>query len=1289
MAATELQGLILDAGKEGGLLTAEVVDSCRSVKREKSASAPLLKLLLERQGLSKADLDRILEKFWAQNGGRRAVLHREVEDRLIGQLLIEAGTCTEQQVDQALKVMVEREKGGQAVRLLSIMIETGALTDDKAKDKLAEVQNGWKFCRYCLSTFKTADNGSDACGVCGRPLVAVARSYEIVSLTTFSTDTAPNKVLKPGEKGAAGATLPEVGETLAGVKLIEKVDSEGRGMVYRAERATDQAARAVKVFQIGNGLTHDDVTRFESAALSAAKLDHPGILKVFEAGEERGIHFILAEWVEGRTLAKLVADGGALDPKKAVDVLESAAKALEKAHAEKLLHKNLTPGNIFVLDAGGVKLADFGIAKDYGVSMETVTGNLFGSPDYFAPEQVEGKKADERTDICSLGLTLYYALSAQKPYEGESNMAIAMKRLTADPKPLAEAAPKCPKELAAIVQKMIARKPEDRFASMTQILEQLTKMKGGQAAAKAKTAGSRKRTGMVVLVLLLLGGAGVGGFFGYRYAKSGPNAEFRAQVAEWEKKGIEQSKYAQACEELRVLLSQEGDAKGVAAQALGRVGEKGVARAQELAKALDFKAALELVKIVRPGLAGTPGMQADELMKKLDADDKNAHEEAKKAWEALKKSVESAEKPRPDDALAAVQKFRRDFPHQGYENAAESLEATCQDQVKQLQLFDDAKVAIDKAETEYVRILPLELSAPDAVSATAKMNDFVEAARAKLGELVTTVAPLTPALEKQKTEYEDSIEYWAHMAEGERLYYADELEKALAEYLGAQKHDQSRPYAKRARAKVTVKTLLKKARADEDAKDWPKARLSYTDVRDAAKEAGLDLTPFQEKIAEIEKKSHSAKDVEIARKAKIDEGDQFAKQGKWHEALAAYAAARKIGGTFPDLEGKIADAREHLGAAGEEKAYVAADAKAKRLTRPVDQAEVWKDFLDQFPDGSHAEVARRNREKILADVKGVSGDASAKPGTLTPWRKDGRDVFLNPKDGAVMVKIPAGKVRRGTSAAQQKVQAERWGMNVLLFHDETPTKTDPYVDEFYIDMFEVTNADYAIFLKWLDGEAKERQHHYCAKDEPKEKDHTPKYWADERWNAPEQPVVGVDWYDAYAYASWAGGRLPTEAEWERAARGDDGRVFPWGDEEELFATNSAEAWVGHGFESHGAWQKDFRDRQLQKDRGLTTSLQSFLTDRSPFGVMHMGGNVREWCEDWYGPEYAKLGDRNPAQRTKVTISTRGKDEAHKVVRGGSWYDSFVQSRAASRMWHQTPEVRSYYVGFRCARSLEK
>ncbi|QPJ63976.1 MAG: formylglycine-generating enzyme family protein [Candidatus Nitrohelix vancouverensis] len=191
---------------------------------------------------------------------------------------------------------------------------------------------------------------------------------------------------------------------------------------------------------------------------------------------------------------------------------------------------------------------------------------------------------------------------------------------------------------------------------------------------------------------------------------------------------------------------------------------------------------------------------------------------------------------------------------------------------------------------------------------------------------------------------------------------------------------------------------------------------------------------------------------------------------------------------------------------------------------------------------------------------------------------------------------------------------------------------------FFIDRYEVSNAKYRQFIQ-----ATGRQ--------------TPKYWDDERFNAPDQPVVGVSWHDAMAYAQWRGGRLPTEAEWEKAARGSDDREYPWGKK----------------------WDKGFAFYFVnifgETDQfRFTAPVDYYQTGVSPYGVYNMAGNVWEWCLDWYDPQYYRnspeFDPEGPIQPTLM-----------KSLRGGSWANS-IDGVQIIRRARNHPDTQNEIYGFR-------
>ncbi|GAB4144052.1 MAG: hypothetical protein Fur0037_11820 [Planctomycetota bacterium] len=302
-------------------------------------------------------------------------------------------------------------------------------------------------------------------------------------------------------------------------------------------------------------------------------------------------------------------------------------------------------------------------------------------------------------------------------------------------------------------------------------------------------------------------------------------------------------------------------------------------------------------------------------------------------------------------------------------------------------------------------------------------------------------------------------------------------------------------------------------------------------------------------------------------------------------------------------------------------------------------------------------------------------------------------VRIDQVDGAEMVYVPTSRFLRGLVGARDRDALERAGRAAIWPQDAVRARSRAFAaDErparsilvrgFWIDRREVTNAQYRRFLDWIE---KTGDHSRCHPDEPKNKDHTPRYWREfqpllrdpeyartapftaETFLNTDQPVVGVDWYDAFAYAAWAGKRLPTEAEWEKAARGTDGRAWPWGQE------------FGHGKSNLGGEKtgRDIRGGGCEKDGFVYVApVGSFPAGRSPYGCDDMAGNAAEWCADWYARDaYARGPDVDPKGPRQGT---------ERVIRGGSSRSS-PSGAETTRRARQEPEFRAFDLGFRCAR----
>lgn len=276
--------------------------------------------------------------------------------------------------------------------------------------------------------------------------------------------------------------------------------------------------------------------------------------------------------------------------------------------------------------------------------------------------------------------------------------------------------------------------------------------------------------------------------------------------------------------------------------------------------------------------------------------------------------------------------------------------------------------------------------------------------------------------------------------------------------------------------------------------------------------------------------------------------------------------------------------------------------------------------------------------------------------------------YLHEKDQAVMVYVPAGVFLRGTPAVQAQALAAQFGD---YFAVETPQRSI-YLSAYYIDKFEVTNQQYAQFLAVLATQGRR----YAHPQAPPHKDPTPTYWHDHRLNGATQPVTGVDWYDAYAYCRWAGRRLPTEAQWEKAARGLSGQEYPWGNAWVAAYSNNAESTFGHPILSHKQWIQLLGPLRLEALQRLTMPVGSFPDGVSPYGVHDMGGNLWEWCQDSYQKDYYRYA---PSWNPPGPPSS-----PYKVLRGGCWSSHRGKLRAAYRNYDLATD-RHLEVGFRCAR----
>lgn len=254
-------------------------------------------------------------------------------------------------------------------------------------------------------------------------------------------------------------------------EIIDRVGSGGMADVYKAKCHRLNRYVAIKVLKQEYSSDAKFVTKFRGEAQSVAGLSHPNIVNVYDVGEDNGLYYIVMELVEGITLKKFIEKKGKLDVKEAVGIGIQIAQGMEAAHNNHIIHRDIKPQNIIISKEGKVKVTDFGIAK--AATSNTITSNAMGSVHYISPEQARGGYSDEKSDIYSLGVTLYEMLSGRVPFEGESTVTVALAHIQDEAVPLEEIDSGIPMSLSKIVQKCMQKKPDMRYMSSAALISDL------------------------------------------------------------------------------------------------------------------------------------------------------------------------------------------------------------------------------------------------------------------------------------------------------------------------------------------------------------------------------------------------------------------------------------------------------------------------------------------------------------------------------------------------------------------------------------------------------------------------------------------------------------------------------------------------------------------------------------------------------------------------------------------------------------------------------------------------
>lgn len=261
-------------------------------------------------------------------------------------------------------------------------------------------------------------------------------------------------------------------------ELLERIGGGGMAIVYKAKCHLLNRYVAVKILR--SEFTDDEefVKRFRIEAQAAASLSHPNIVSIFDVGHDENIHYIVMEFIDGITLKEYISQMGALPWREAVKIAIQICSAIEQAHKNHIVHRDIKPHNILITREGIAKVTDFGIARAVSSATITMVGSTIGSVHYFSPEQARGSFTDEKSDLYSLGITIYEMVTGKVPFDGESPVAVALKHIQEKAERPSDVNPSVPKGINDLIVKAIKKDQNLRYQNASEMLSDLQRTLG-------------------------------------------------------------------------------------------------------------------------------------------------------------------------------------------------------------------------------------------------------------------------------------------------------------------------------------------------------------------------------------------------------------------------------------------------------------------------------------------------------------------------------------------------------------------------------------------------------------------------------------------------------------------------------------------------------------------------------------------------------------------------------------------------------------------------------------------
>ncbi len=1102
-----------------------------------------------------------------------------------------------------------------------------------------------------------------------------------------------------------------IGQTVGGRYKIEATLGQG-GMssVYQATDPNLRRTVAIKLIHPHLSSDPEFVRRFEQEAAAVAQLRHPNIIQVYDFNHDDELYFMVLEFVPGETLqsrlASLDAAKQRLPLSDSISIMSTVAEAVAYAHSRGMIHRDLKPANVMLTPSGQPILMDFGVAKMLGGTQHTATGAIVGTAKYMSPEQARGDRPDERTDIYSLGVMLYELVAGQPPFDADTTVAVLMKHVTEPVPDIRQIRSDIPDELVAIIQKALQKKPEDRYQSASELAAALRAVtaqdqratvvaddldstqlvstgtrrsatsvpvaaapKPSPAATPASTSGGRSMwmIGAAVVGLLLL--AAVGAFFifsGSSTSTTGSAEPTAVAVA------VNQN-LPPATGMVRInggnytVGLDPADSEHAPAQRVD-LADFWIDRYEVTnGQYADFLAATGAAAPADWPDGAIPADQANHPVKGVTwaqavafCEWANKRLPTEAEWEVAARGADSRLYPWGDDPRAV------ELPRNGtYEVGGKPTNQTPSG------VFDLAGNVWEWVGEPYA---PVE-SGQRVLRGGA--NGFIKDMAYRLpGDPTVPTMVATAGIRCAASQVDESNLAKIQLAEG--VLYQDTFADpgsgwpVLAEnarFFGYHPPD----FYHIELSQPDSQTAITRPPNFDDITVESQVRVDTTDTDTGNYRYGLVLRRVNETdyyafvisnrsgMWQVLKSSPAGREVLVEGAAETLKG--FAPKGftpDQSDSLRVDASGPNFAFHVNDeVVAQVSDSDYASGETGfyvetfdetlahihydaltirelEAEAIVAAPTEAPAPTavaatetptsepEPTEPAEPTATAVsDTLPtQEATAEASPTPSATPTEELLPTPTNTSVPTNTPRPTDTPAPPTATPVSAPAGMVLIPAGSFTMGSTTGQA---------------DEAPSH-QVSLAAYLIDKFEVSNADYRRCV--AEGG--------CTQTKSADGFTRPGYRDSPDFN--NYPVVNVTWDQAGAYCRWAGKRLPTEAEWEYAARGADNLTWPWG--------NSFNASLS------AAGSPD------------TEPVNSFPGGASPFGVFNMAGNVNEWVQDVYSTNfYATSPAENPVNNSGGNL---------RVFRGGSFANPDGAFYTTTRRYNREPAFSDVDMGFRCA-----